>query len=60
MAKFTITMKDPDYSTDGADTRNLTRAERAWMQSFIEWDEYVTIEFDTTAKTARVVPVQKG
>jgi hypothetical protein len=53
MAKFTVTFKDPDYSKDSdapKDAQKLT-------DKFFEWDEYVTIEFDTVTKTARVVPV---
>jgi hypothetical protein len=59
MAKFRITSKDPDYIVSGQnfDTQNLSKTERAFVESFLEWDEYITIEFDTTAKTARVVPV---
>ena len=58
MAKFSITFKDPDYSvSSGSITTNQSGSGRALVQSFLQWNEYVTIEFDTTTKTARVVPV---
>jgi hypothetical protein len=38
------------------------RYESAWAatEEFIEWQEYVTIEIDTEAGTARVVPVSES
>jgi hypothetical protein len=60
MAKFSITLKDPDYAVNGHGTTRPNPAERAVIDAFVEWDEYVTLEFDTVAKTARVVPVKEG
>ena len=60
MAKFRIAMKDPDYSVDsvGADkVKNQIFRNHPVVAKFMEYDEYVTIEFDTDARTARVVPV---
>ena len=56
MAKFSITLKDPDYSIVPI---VLTPSQIAVKDDFIRWDEYVTIEFDTATKTARVVPVKE-
>jgi hypothetical protein len=53
MAKFSITLKDPDYGVNGDEIfRN-----HPVIEKFVEWGEYVTIEFDTNMRTARVVPV---
>jgi hypothetical protein len=61
LMKFTITMKDPDYSTQGLErslcksTAELSKA-TALRDSFLEFGEYVTIEFDSETRTARVIP----
>ena len=58
---FTITMKDPSYLADvvvdGTENKYLTGEERKFLSQFLEYDEYITIEFDPEAKTARVVPI---
>lgn len=56
---FQITMKDPDYAGN-----ELSRGASNFKQSkvlakFLEWNEYITVEFDTEKGTARVIPVQE-
>jgi hypothetical protein len=52
----------PDLSTDERDMVMDARMERTWedLEKFIEYQEYVTIEIDTEAGTARVVPVSES
>lgn len=59
MAKFTVTFKDPDYSTDGDRDTLLAESTVALKATFLKWGEYVTLEFDTETKSARVVPVKE-
>jgi hypothetical protein len=64
MAKFTITLKDPYYSFNTeanheAKLRGITAAESRFLDTFLEWGEYLTVEFDTTKGTARVVPIRE-
>ncbi len=65
MAKFSITLKDPDFSTAGLSrsefnsTEELVNATKL-RDSFLEWGEYVTIEFDTETKSARVLTAQES
>jgi hypothetical protein len=51
----------PDLSTDERDMVMDARMERTWedLEKFVEYQEYVTIEIDTDAGTARVVPVSE-
>ncbi len=57
--KFTLTFKTPDvmdvlgerFSDEGEREEALTFASK-----FVRWSEYVDIEFDTNAQTARVLP----
>jgi hypothetical protein len=64
--KLTLTFKDPDHACtrelDGANVdvwvSKLPARERAAVERFVEWDEYVTIEIDTETRTARVVEVK--
>ena len=58
MAKFKIMMKDPDHSIEGGGVLGVP--ELNFIQQFVEWGEYITVEFDTTTKTARVVPVAES
>lgn len=51
MAKFTITMKDPDFSTN----RNVLKNEMPVLDIFMDCREYIEVEFDTVALTARVI-----
>ena len=57
MAKFQITFKDPDRTVQRDEP--LTLSEQKLASMFFEYDEYVTLEFDTVTKTARVVPVSE-
>lgn len=55
MATIRITFKDPDYAIDewdGYSSEDLQNEIAKWL----EWDEYVTIEIDTDANEARVIP----
>lgn len=54
-ATFRITLKDPDYSREG----NLTPAIADALQTFLEYDEYLTVEINPVKMTARVVPVRE-
>lgn len=58
--KFTITFKDPDCVVlfPGKDidyVDQLPPAGQEVTDKFLEFSEYVTIEFDTTAGTAKVM-----
>lgn len=56
--KFTVTFKDPDcYIEPPTKTSN---AGRELMAKFIQWGEYVTIEFDTETKSVRVLTVEES
>ena len=59
MAVFSITLKDPDYGVNELGVDKKAKAVRAMLTKFVEWGEYVTVEFDTEAGTARVVPVKE-
>lgn len=51
MAKFTITMKDPDFCTN----RDVPETEMDVLDIFMDGGEYIEIEFDTVERTARVI-----
>lgn len=59
MAKFTATFKCPDALSDGINQSGLEEkdVEKAYFlaQKFVQYGEYVTIEFDTDKKTATVL-----
>jgi hypothetical protein len=57
MAKFRVTMKDPDYSR--AESVYDPPEVREVLDKFIEYDEYITIEFDTETRAARVIPIKE-
>ena len=57
MATFRITMKDPDYAGNEMSNSNSPMAQV--LAAFLEYNEYVTIEFDTQKRTARVIPVRE-
>ena len=59
MATFRITMKDPDYAGNEMSRGREHRAESQVLDAFLEYNEYVTIEFDTEKCTARVIPVRE-
>ena len=52
MAKFQITFKEQRF-------KPLTLSEQKLASMFFKYDKYVTLEFDTVTKTARVVPVSE-
>ena len=37
----------------------LTQETKEFAEKWVKWSEYITIEFDTEAKTAVVVPVEE-
>lgn len=55
--KFAMTFRDPDHSRDTEPKAATKLIADKLAAKFIEWDEYVTIEFDTESQSARVVPV---
>jgi len=61
VSKLYLTFKDPDHAVqvDGSE-RTLTAAEAKAKAKFIEFDEYLVIEIDTTKRTARVIPVDRS
>jgi hypothetical protein len=59
--KFTITMKDPDGVYDsmkdaGYDLDDLPEDVQTLIDKYVEFGEYMDIEFDIMEQTARVVP----
>jgi len=59
MAKVIVTFKTPDASEDAL--REVTDEDeqeeiKAFLKTYIQFNEYVRIEFDTVAKTATVLP----
>lgn len=61
MAKFIVTMKDPDHDTQGMplDASRALTAHRL-KDKFMQWGEYLTVEFDTATGTARVLTVKEA
>jgi hypothetical protein len=61
MATFRIIMKDPVYlfKCEANHEANCSPRERGVLDTFLEYDKYVTIEFDTEKCTARVIPVRE-
>lgn len=58
--RFTVQFKDPGCTvyceTDEAEfIEELPPVARDFVDLYVEWSEYVTIEFDTTRRTATVV-----
>lgn len=54
--KFTISMKNPEalhYALEDLPEEDREEA-RAFAEQYIEWGEYLRVEFDTEAKTATV------
>jgi hypothetical protein len=51
-------LSEADLSEDEKEAVSEARRERAWkaLEKWVEYNEYVTIEFDTTLGTATVVP----
>lgn len=58
--KFTVTFKTPDvlqYATADATDGEQQDIKRT-VAKFVKFDELVTIEFDTQAQTAVVLPIK--
>jgi len=55
--KLKLTFKDPDRYVHGQPGEEIPEEAAALVRKYVEFDEYVTIEFDTEAKTAIVVPL---
>lgn len=56
--KFTVTFKTPDavfYALQDLPSEDREEAQEL-TDKFVEFNEYVHIEFDTEAQTAKVVP----
>ena len=57
--KFTVTFKTPDVLEDLDRLEDISEEERAsadeLVKQYVEYGEYVRIEFDTEAKTAKVL-----
>lgn len=51
--KFRLTFKTPDVADQLGD--DILEHHREFIKKFVKHGEYVTIEFDTTKKTAKVV-----
>lgn len=50
-------MKDPDHHVERGDAN--AAAVSVLKAKFMEWDEYITVEFDTETKTARVLTTKE-
>ncbi len=60
--KFRVTFKTPDaldYALDDFPYDESREEAKEVAKQFIEYGEYITVEFDTEAKTATVVPLRK-
>lgn len=55
--KFKVTLKDPDDSEINAITDARKDKVNKALRNWVEYGEYITIEFDTEAGTATVVPL---
>lgn len=56
MAKAILSFKTPDVFDQLEDLSNSDRAKvEKLAKRFVEWDEYINIEFDTTKGTAKVL-----
>lgn len=56
--KFKISFKTPDAMEQVYDLPEFAQENaRDFMQKYMKYGEYITIEFDTEAKTAVAVPV---
>lgn len=53
--KFTVTFKDPDALVKFGTRKHLFDI----LNKYVKYGEYVTIEFDTEAKTATVIECGK-
>jgi hypothetical protein len=57
--KLIVTFKDPDAVADALKSVPEEELAGELLDKFVEYGEYVRLEFDTEAKTARVVPVKE-
>ena len=69
--KFKLTFKTPnatdaindqldcEYNDDSEERKELKEAMEDVAEKFVEYDEYITIEFDTDGQTATVLPLNK-
>jgi hypothetical protein len=69
--KFRLTFKTPnatdaivdqldaEYNDDSEEKQEMKEAMEDVAEKFVEYDEYVTIEFDTDGQSATVVPLRK-
>ena len=55
--KFRVTFKTPDALDEAVGEIDQKHADKAYdlAQEFVEFGEYITVEFDTTAKTCVVL-----
>ncbi|MDD4389715.1 MAG: hypothetical protein PHW03_02810 [Eubacteriales bacterium] len=57
--KFIITFKTPDVLEDLDRLEDISEEERSFadelVKQYVEYGEYIRIEFDTEAKTAKVL-----
>lgn len=60
--KFLVTMKDPDHTTQNEAGDTLPYSDKSAdkiKSKFMEYDEYLTVEFDTETGTARVLTAKE-
>lgn len=58
--KFRVTFKDSNVNTsDVHGTSVQAEANKEVWDRFVEYDEYITIEFDSQSMKAKVVPVRR-
>lgn len=60
--KFTVTFKNPDavdYAiSDIAPTEKVAKEMKKATLPWVQWGEYITVEFDTESGEATVVPAK--
>lgn len=59
MAKFSITMKNPDWQVNEDEMTPLSETDKRFIARYMGWDEYLTVEFDSAKRTARVMTVKE-
>lgn len=55
--KFRVTFKDSNINSPVVYGAAINAKDDVWKK-FVEYDEYITIEFDSRTGKAKVVPVQ--
>jgi len=53
--KFILTFKTPDVEDQIENIKDIPSVQ-AILNKFLEYDEYIEIEFDEETQTARVIP----